>query len=143
MLAGYFLDQARQKFGIGRIDLHPQSLNLLISYDWPGNVRELEHLLLRAGLKAMQRDAGRVIVRPEALGLRDMPPESSELTDKPSIALPSATLREAVEAYERQIIAGTLNEHGGNWSQAAKRLGLDRANLQRLAKRLGIFNPLK
>ena len=36
------------------------------------------------------------------------------------------------------LIAAALEESRGNWTQAAKRLGVDRANLQRLARRLAI-----
>lgn len=138
VLAGYFLDMARHKLGIVRIDLHPQTFPALAAYDWPGNVRELEHLLLRASLKAMQRDPGKVMVRPDDLGLPHAPAvEDDAPADEPS-ALPETGLRDAVDAYQRRLIIAALGEHDGNWTQAAKRLGLDRANLQRLARRLGV-----
>ena len=50
---------------------------------------------------------------------------------------PEASLRDAVDDYQRRLIGAALAEFGGNWSQAARRLGVDRANLQRLVKRLG------
>ena len=82
------------------------------------------------------------LVRPEDLGLElPLPLDTPiRLANEPGATMPEATLREAVDAYQRQIIANTLAENEGNWSRAAKRLGLDRANLQRLAKRLGIAN---
>ena len=52
--------------------------------------------------------------------------------------LPAPVLRDAVEAYKRQLISTALGDSGGNWTHAARRLGLDRANLQRLARRLGV-----
>ena len=151
VLAGYFVDAARHKLGIGRIDLHPQTLSALAAYDWPGNVRELEHLLLRASLKAAQRDPERVLLRPDDLAL---PAESVSAAVEPvpagesvagsaeagasPLALPGGGLREAVDDYQRRLIAAALAECTNNWTQAARRLGLDRANLQRLARRLGI-----
>jgi len=138
VLAGYFLDMARHKLGIERIDLHPQAFPALAAYDWPGNVRELEHLLLRASLKAAQRDPAKVTVRPDDLGLPAVQPEAHPLQERQAPTLPAAGLREAVDIYQRQLIAAALGESGGNWTQAAKRLGLDRANLQRLARRIGI-----
>jgi len=41
-------------------------------------------------------------------------------------------------AFQRQLILQTLAQTHCNWAEAARRLQLDRANLQRLAKRLGI-----
>ena len=48
------------------------------------------------------------------------------------------SLREAVDAYERQLIGSCLARHGGNVASASRELGLDRANLNRLARRLGL-----
>ncbi|MNE94987.1 Regulatory protein LuxO [compost metagenome] len=47
-------------------------------------------------------------------------------------------LREAVDHYQRQLITASLERQAQNWAAAARELGLDRANLLRLAKRLGI-----
>ncbi|MBS1155780.1 MAG: transcriptional regulator, NifA subfamily, Fis Family [Proteobacteria bacterium] len=137
-LAGTFLDAARHKLGIARIDLHPQALAALEAYDWPGNVRELEHLLLRASLKAAQRDGERALLRPDDLALPQtaIPPMVAPLQAELP-ALPQMGLREAVDAYQRQLIETALAANQGNWSLAAKQLGLDRANLQRLARRVG------
>jgi len=140
VLAGYFLDMARHKLGIERIDLHPQTFPVLAAYDWPGNVRELEHLLLRASLKAMQREPARVVIRPDDLGLpaaSESGKEEDAGVTAPSGVLP-ASLRDAVDAYQGQLIAAALAASEGNWTQAARQLGVDRANLQRLARRLGI-----
>ena len=52
--------------------------------------------------------------------------------------LPEGGLREAIDAYQRRLIADALDISQGNWTQTAQRLGLDRANLRRLARRLGL-----
>ncbi|MGB6096550.1 MAG: nitric oxide reductase transcription regulator, partial [Comamonas thiooxydans] len=54
---------------------------------------------------------------------------------------PEAGLRAAVSAYERQLVSSSLARHRGSWAAAARELQLDRANLQRLAKRLEIDRP--
>ncbi len=138
VLAGYFLDMARHRLGIERIDLHPQTFPALAAYDWPGNVRELEHLLLRASLKAAQRDTDKVLVHPDDLGLPVLSAVRLQESDPAVSAMPATGLREAVDACQRRMIVAALDENSGNWTQAAKRLGLDRANLQRLARRLGV-----
>lgn len=138
VLAGHFLEAARHRLGLGQIDLHPLALTALEAYDWPGNVRELEHLLLRASLKAGRGKTQRIVLRSDDLeipvrGAASLPPCAQPLPDAPERGL-----REAVDAYQRQLVAAALAASAGNWAQAARRLQIDRANLQRLAQRLGI-----
>jgi len=139
VLAGYFLDGARQRLGLAGIDLHPQALAALAAYDWPGNVRELEHLLLRAGLKAARRGGPRIMLTPDDLDLPEIRPAPATVAAVPATSAgPGLNLRDAVDHYQRQLIADALAKTAGNWTQAASLLGLDRANLQRLARRLGL-----
>ena len=140
LLCGYFLDQARGKLGLQQIGLHPQALQLLQAYDWPGNVRELEHLLMRASLKAAREQPQRPLIRAEHLELQAIEPTATAPATQPTqVTLdPTLGLREIVERLERQLIEQALHQHEGNWSAAARALRLDRANLNRLAKRLGV-----
>jgi anaerobic nitric oxide reductase transcription regulator len=135
-LAGHFLDKARSQLGGERVDLSPEALEALVAYDWPGNVRELEHLLLRSSLCVRRRGSGRGLIRPADLGLSGgavvQVPALLEEESEPS------GLREAMEAYQCCLIERALLRAEGNWSQAARALKTDRANLQRLARRLGV-----
>jgi anaerobic nitric oxide reductase transcription regulator len=47
-------------------------------------------------------------------------------------------LRDAVDAFQRELIAHELQQADGNQAQVAARLGIDRSNLSRLMKRLGL-----
>lgn len=78
--------------------------------------------------------------RAEHLELRAHPPVASMQAAQPTpVTLdPALGLRETVERLERQLIEQALRQHEGNWSAAARALRLDRANLNRLAKRLGV-----
>ena len=139
LLCGYFLDQARSKLGLRQIGLHPLALEQLQNYDWPGNVRELEHLLLRASLKAAREESHHPLIRAEQLDITPpahLPQPARSVVTQMSDE--SSGLREAVEQFQRQLILSSLEQHQGSWSQAARKLQLDRANLSRLAKRLGI-----
>jgi anaerobic nitric oxide reductase transcription regulator len=147
LLCGYFLDLARSKLGLKQIGLHPLALLRLREYDWPGNVRELEHLLMRASLKAARENAQRPLVRAEQLDLHTqsspVPAPFDERTAEqhPTSGTPTLDqlpLRDAVDAYQKQRILQALHAQDGNWSAAARELQLDRANLNRLAKRLGL-----
>ena len=51
---------------------------------------------------------------------------------------PSVSLREARRRFEREYIATVLEQHGWRMSEAARTLGIERANLYRKTRELGI-----
>ena len=55
-----------------------------------------------------------------------------------AIQTTNGDLRTAVDSYQRQLIEACLQRHQNNWASAARELGLDRANLSRLCRRLGL-----
>src|SRR5690606_18198624 len=59
LLAGHFLEQSRARLHLRGLRLGAEAQAALLRHDWPGNVRELEHLLGRAALKALARQAER------------------------------------------------------------------------------------
>ncbi len=68
-----------------------------------------------------------------------MPNDSAPLIEEPGeIPVVTGDLRQATEHYQRQVISACLERHQHNWASAARELGLDRANLGRMAKRLGL-----
>ncbi|AXA64546.1 nitric oxide reductase transcriptional regulator NorR [Pseudomonas oryzihabitans] len=137
LLAGFYLEQNRARLGLRGLRLTPAAQRTLLAYDWPGNVRELSHLISRAALKAhagSEERGGILTLDSDQLGL---PLVSTALPDEDP-ALPAASLREATEAFQRQTITLALEQHGQNWTLAAAALDLDRANLARLARRLGL-----
>ncbi|MGA3822272.1 nitric oxide reductase transcriptional regulator NorR [Pseudomonas chlororaphis] len=143
LLSGYFLEQNRSRMGLGSLRLTSDAQAALLAYAWPGNVRELEHLIGRSALKAL----GNCRERPKILSLSaadlDLPDTSTPVAPQPAPAamaeIPgSGDLRQATENYQRQLISACLERHQHNWASAARELGLDRANLGRMAKRLGL-----
>ena len=118
-------------------------------------MRELEHLIGRSVLKAL----GRQHPRPRILSLTALdlglpgPGQTSIHWDDESTSLgaPAPTgltlsalgLRQTVESIERRLIEQCLLKHHHNWTAAARELRMDRANLSRLAKRLGVAPPLQ
>ena len=143
-LSSYFLDQARMRLGLRQIGLHPHALLAMQTYDWPGNVRELEHLLMRASLKTTRNQQSRPLILAEHLDLpvMELPADNPELIANQATAATyrviETGLREAVDAFQKSLIQQILQENGRNWSAAARQLKTDRANLNRLAIRLGI-----
>jgi anaerobic nitric oxide reductase transcription regulator len=140
LLAGFFLEHNRSRMGLGSLRLTSDAQAALLAYDWPGNVRELEHLIGRSALKAL----GHCRERPKILSLSaadlDLPDISAAAIEAPAAVARDVTgdLRQATEHYQRQVINACLERHQHNWAGAARELGLDRANLGRMAKRLGI-----
>ncbi|CAI8799687.1 nitric oxide reductase transcriptional regulator NorR [Methylocaldum szegediense] len=136
LLAGHFLDQARVRLGLVRAQLASSAVEALKRYSWPGNVRELEHVILRAALRASSRGSS-VMLQVEDLAIGGVSASKRAFEDEPNDSKPR-TLAEAVADLQRQEIRAALDRSSHNWSEAARRLGLDRSNLYRLAKRLGI-----
>ncbi|MBK8011455.1 MAG: sigma-54-dependent Fis family transcriptional regulator [Deltaproteobacteria bacterium] len=94
----------------------------LLDYDWPGNVRELENCIERA-VTLTRFEQITVEDLPEKIRALDMPPGFLESTDPRQ--MPS------LEDLERRYIHRVLAAVGGNKTQAALVLGLDRRTLYR------------
>ncbi|ODS66296.1 MAG: nitric oxide reductase transcription regulator [Acidovorax sp. SCN 68-22] len=148
LLAGRFLEQNRARLGLRSLRLSGEAQAALCRYHWPGNIRELEHVISRAALKALSRGARRsdiVTLEPAVLDLDALQgPGLAPPAPPPDAALAapaaSGTLREVVEACQRQCVGDALARHKGNWARAARALDLDPSNLHKLARRLGIKN---
>ena len=131
VLCGHFLDLARERLGVGPLRLSVAARKKLREYDWPGNVRELEHTLMRGALRASQGQRRQtVVIDVMHLGLDRRPATPAAPGGS------GARLREAVDDFTRSLIHSTVSQCDGNWAEAARRLGLQRGNLHRLATRL-------
>lgn len=114
LLADHFLSRLALKNRKEINGFSVDAMEFLMSYEWPGNVRELENAIERAVILAK----GSVIELadlPEQQGAKGSPPPSSA----------GKTLKEV----EREHIAGVLRKTGGNYSQAARILGITRTTL--------------
>ena len=100
----------------------PRCMELLVSYGWPGNVRELENAIER----------GVILMRGDQLSEKSLPlPIQRQEAAGGGLIAPPASLQEA----ERLLILQTLEETGGNKSEAARRLGITRKTLQNKLQR--------
>lgn len=159
LLSGFFVEQTKRKIGVPQLKLAAGTLGYFAQYHWPGNVRELEHCISRAALKASARYRNNPGSNPDvvSIGIQDCDLLLADAThlgnsteDKNSInpegqtAYPqehpvqTLVLRDEVDRFQRDVILDYLQQEKGNVSACARRLGTDRANLNRLIKRLGI-----
>jgi len=100
------------------------------NYDWPGNVRELENAMERAVVLGSTE-----LILPEDL------PESVVETAVPG-STSSGGFHELVRDAKKQIVLRTLEDTGGSYTEAAKRLHLHPSNLHRLIRMLDLKEDL-
>jgi len=135
---------ARCAARLGRaVRLDAGALQLLAAYRWPGNVRELANIVERLAILATGEtitadDVTRVIPHGQDGGRVAAAPAAG--SDAASSA-PDVALAEALDQYERELIARALSAARGNVAEAARRLSTDRANLYRRMRRLGLEPP--
>lgn len=103
------------------------ALALVGAVSWRGNLLELRDVVERAALASQDNPLQIEHVLP-AMQL-----------DRPRVAFaPSGNLRDARLRFERDYIAAVLQHHGWRMSDAARTLGIQRPNLYRKARQLGI-----
>ncbi len=112
--------------------LTPEAMDLLTAYHWPGNVRELENVVERAVVLSGAEEIG-VDLLPSNIRDPELPPPAAA-------ALPDrgVSFKEAVSAYERQLIIKALQACGGVQKRAAERLKVKPTTLHEMMKRLRV-----
>jgi Nif-specific regulatory protein len=130
-LASYFAAKCARRSRRRVLGVSPEALALLAHYDWPGNVRELENAIERAVVLGSTE-----LILPEDL------PEAL-LEAQGNSGLPTTTYHEAVSAAKRQVVLRALEQAGGNYTEAARLLGLHPNNLHRLIRNLDLRASLK
>jgi DNA-binding NtrC family response regulator len=128
LLAQHFLQKIAARLGKPVTGLSTEVAARLLEYDWPGNVRELENSIERA-VALTPFDKLTVDDLPERI--RDRRASTIAIEGDDPELLP--TLKEVERRYIERVIKMT----GGNKTQAARILGLERRTLYRRLARLG------
>jgi two-component system nitrogen regulation response regulator NtrX len=126
-LADHFLAEFTTAYGRKPKELTPEAYGVLCEHHWPGNVRELKNLIERIVILNPQ-------VRVDARHIPLTAPRKQQ--DRPAEQFGS--LQDVREAAEREYILKKLEETNGNVTRTAELLGLERSNLYRKMKSLGI-----
>jgi len=124
LLAEYFLEDfcARNNFKAKILD--ESVIAPLQTYYWPGNARELRNVVERMA----------ILTQGERLTRESIPVEIRVQRESG----PKSTIQEARESAERDHILRALEETNWNVSGAARALGMERTNLHKRIRALGV-----
>jgi two-component system nitrogen regulation response regulator NtrX len=128
-LADHFVAEFAQEYGRRPKSLSPEAAEVLRVYGWPGNVRELRNVIERLMIMV----PGDVILAGD-LSFLEVAAGPAHGLDR----VPVAPLFDARDAWERSYILGVLATFDGNISRTADALGLERSNLYKKMRSLGI-----
>src|SRR5262249_43117044 len=129
-LATEFARRYAERFAMEQVRLSPALIEALWTADWPGNVRELENTVARLVALSNGGEIG-----PQAFTAPA--PREVEPGEEPP-AEGTLSLREHLDATERNLIARTLAATANNQSEAARRLGMSRSALIDRLKKYGL-----
>lgn len=134
-----FVDEITRQLGIQSKDLSPGALDVLSRHSWPGNVRELRNVIERACITSASSSIDETALLPifNVVPPSPQPPQQ----DIPRAELPQdhgrpSTMEEKLNDAERSAILDALRYTRGQKTEAARILGISRANLYSRLKKL-------
>ena len=104
--------------------IDPSVFEILEGYAWPGNARELRNVIERMAILSPS----------ETLDADSVPVEIRLASE----VAPASNLRETSNSAERDHIIRALEETNWNVSGAARVLGMERTNLHKRIRALGL-----
>jgi two-component system, NtrC family, response regulator AtoC len=125
VLAHFFVDRFNREFRKRVRGMSPEARKLLEQYPWPGNVRELRNAIERAML----------LIDREWLEPEDFATLTRTVTPA-RFRLPSEGV--SLEEVERQLLVQALERAGGNQTQAAQLLGINRDQVRYRIEKFGL-----
>ena len=131
LLASYFASVFSKKCKRRINGISSEARTFLRAYDWPGNVRELENAIEHAV----------VLGSTEMILPDDLPELLFEAEEEREIH--SDKYHHLVKEAKSLIVIRAIEEAGGNYTEAAKRLGLHPTNLHRIIRKLNLKSKLK
>jgi DNA-binding NtrC family response regulator len=130
VLVEYFMQKFAEAANKSRVQIGPDALQALESYEWPGNIRELRNVVERAV----------VLCEGNTVRLRDLP---QAVQDRVSSAVSAGAGYKAVrerwvDLQGKQYLTRLLARHGGNVSAAAREAQISRKSFYELMRRFEI-----
>jgi two-component system nitrogen regulation response regulator NtrX len=128
VLVEHFLGTVASEYGQAPKKISSQAIRKFSAHDWPGNIRELRNLIERLVIMTPSDT-----ITAEGAGLSDEARTGDYFGIK--------TLKEAREAFEKDLITRKLQENNWNISRTAEALDIERSNLHRKIKTYGVKLP--
>ena len=123
-MAEYFLDEFCSRNGFRKRRFDPEVWPLFERYSWPGNARELRNVAERMAILSQGEQITAAAIPLELKLQKDSGVRS--------------TVQEARESAEREHVLRALEEASWNVSSAARALGIERTNLHKRIRALGL-----
>lgn len=125
LLTEHLIQKLNEDYGRHVTAVDDEAFRQLKSYEWPGNVRELENIIGRAMIYMENME--------DVIKLEHLPHLKKASADK-SVRVQEnpwlgETLQQAVDEYEKNLLADAYRSHGFNKTQTAKALGISIRNL--------------
>jgi Nif-specific regulatory protein len=130
-LANHFVRRYSALVGRRVTGISPQAEVCMLNYSWPGNVRELENAIEHAI----------VLGSTETILPEDLPESVVEALPAPTA--PPSEFHAAIREAKRELIRAAVARAKGNYTHAAKQLGLHPNYLHRLIRNLDLHEILK
>jgi two-component system, NtrC family, nitrogen regulation response regulator NtrX len=127
LLVEYFLNSFARQYGQKIKEVSKATSQALMEYDWPGNVRELKNTIERLVIMSQSN-------------LIDVKEPLSAIEEKADF-YNYKTLKEARKNFESRFILKKLEANSWNVTKTAEELDIERSNLHRKIKSLGIDIP--
>jgi len=130
LLAMYFAAKYAEKCKRSLKGISSEARALLMNYSWPGNVRELENAIEHAMVLGLS----------DEIVLEDLP---EALLETQSAQRDSIKYHDRLNHLKKQMIMDAVTQKKGNYTDAAKLLGLHPNYLHRLIRNLDLKTELK
>lgn len=140
-LLEYFMNQAAKAHNITPKMFSSEAMGILNTYPWPGDVMQMKNMIDWVLTVSISENEHNSII-----GVNDLPKEIVEgknqfVNNTRFISTVSElSIREARETFEREYFLEQLKKFGGNISQTAKFVGMERSALHRKLKALDIVD---
>lgn len=115
----------------GRTQLSAGAIATLGSMRYPGNIRQLKNIIERLTILHPDRT-----IEADDISGTTRPDHNSH--NRPAAGKIALSLSQQTDIFEKHLVSQTLSECGGNISEAARRLQIDRANLSKKIKEMGL-----
>jgi transcriptional regulator with GAF, ATPase, and Fis domain len=125
-LAAYFVLKFCKKCKVKPKTISPEAMAFMRNYDWPGNVRELENAIERAI----------VLSDSDSVEADDLP--DAILEKDPPAGVTAVQYHSNVKEFKKQLILNAMAAAKGNYTEAARFLGVHPNYLHRLIRNLGL-----